>query len=96
MGIGKHTCEKVPNVLNQPLDYVENINPQSIFMTPTDSEEILSIANKMKGKRSEGHDGISTWLLKKCIKEIATPLTHIINKSLENGTVPEKMKITKS
>ena len=44
---------------------------------------------------SQGFDNISTKLLKSTIDEILIPLTHIINLSMQNGTVPEKMKIAK-
>ena len=46
-------------------------------------------------KNSQGFDNISTKLLKSTIDEILIPLTHIINLSMESGTVPEKMKIAK-
>ena len=46
-------------------------------------------------KSSQGFDNISTKLLKSTIDEILIPLTHIINLSMQSGTVPEKMKIAK-
>ena len=62
---------------------------------PTDHGEIIKITNKLKMKSSQGFDNISTKLLKFTIDEILIPLTHIINLSMQSGTVPEKMKIAK-
>ena len=69
--------------------------PHNFFFIPTDPGEILKITNKLKMKNSQGFDNISTKLLKSTIDEILIPLTHIINLSMESGTVPEKMKIAK-
>ena len=49
----------------------------------------------MKPKTSQGHDHISTKLLKETIYLILIPLTHIINQSFISGIVPETMKIAK-
>ena len=47
----------------------------------------------MKPKTSQGHDHISTKLLKETIDIILIPLTHIIHQSFISGIVPENMKI---
>ena len=49
----------------------------------------------MKPKTSQGHDNISTKLLKETIDLILIPLTHIINQSFTSGIVPGNMKIAK-
>ena len=69
--------------------------PHNFFFISTDPGEILKITNKLKMKSSQGFDNISTKLLKSTIDEILIPLTHIINLSMQSGTVPEKMKIAK-
>ena len=46
-------------------------------------------------KTSQGHDNISTKLLKETIDLILIPLTHIINQSFTSGIVPGNMKIAK-
>ncbi|KAJ8025136.1 hypothetical protein HOLleu_35256 [Holothuria leucospilota] len=38
-------------------------------------------------------DPIPTWLLKKCIKELAPIITKIINGSLLSGIFPESLKV---
>ena len=41
-----------------------------------------------------GYDDMSFNVVKKCSGEINVPTKHLFNLSLENGTFPEKMKIT--
>ena len=67
----------------------------SIFMSPTDPEEILKIIKFQKPKSSSGHDGISMKLLKQIGQEISTPLSIVINKTLTEGSVPDSMKLAK-
>ena len=49
----------------------------------------------MKAKKSTGFDNISSWLIKKLNTSICNPLAVVINKSLEQGCFPEKLKIAK-
>ena len=42
-----------------------------------------------------GYDDMNFNVVKKCSGEINVPTKHLFNLSLENGTFPEKMKITK-
>lgn len=69
-------------------------NKQMIFTAATENE-VLSIIKSMKSKTSSGLDEISSKLVKKCKEELSVPLTHIINCSLQEGTFPEKLKISK-
>ena len=49
----------------------------------------------MNSKKSTGYGDISNDLLKLIINEIVVPLEHIMNLSIVNGIVPDKMKIAK-
>ena len=66
----------------------------SIFLTPTDDEEIISVIKELKNKKSSGLDGISSFLIKKCYIHLIKPLTFIINLSLNTGEFPELYKIS--
>ena len=68
---------------------------KSLFLKPTNLIEILNIARSLKISYANGHDGISTYLLKQVIGNIITPLVHIFNLSLTTGTFPEAFKIAK-
>ena len=75
--------------------YLSNSHTHSLFFDPITPGDIISIIGKMKGKKSSGHDDISSKLLKSLKGEIAYPLSILINNSLSNGIVPETMKIAK-
>ncbi len=49
----------------------------------------------MKLKTSYGYDEIPTKILKASVYNIISPLTHIINRSLMTGIVPDQLKIAK-
>ncbi len=52
----------------------------------------MNIPSKVKNKKSEGHDKISTSFLKQIGNPLATPLSILINKSILEG-FPDAMKI---
>ena len=70
-----------------------NSNPQSLFFSPTTSNEITELINKLPLKKSSGHDNISNVLLKRLKQSITIPLSIIFNKSLEEGIFPDEMKL---
>ena len=55
----------------------------------------MEIISKMKPKSSSGLDNISCRLMKDISDIIATPLTLLINQSLQSGIFPDKLKIAK-
>ena len=52
--------------------------PNSLFLHPTDTRDIIKIINELKPKNSRGHDGISSKLVKDLKNEIAVPLSILI------------------
>ena len=68
---------------------------KSIFITPSDTEEIRQILGKLKCKNSSGHDELSCRLLKAIGESIAEPLCKLVNKSICEGTFPDILKIAK-
>lgn len=70
-------------------------NQHSIFLTPTDELEIITIVKKFKNKHStDGYD-LDMSLIKKVIHCVVKPLVHICNLSFLTGTFPGKMKMAK-
>ena len=55
----------------------------------------MHTTTNLKASTSEGYDNISTKLLKQTVKEVATPLAHIVNLSLSQGIFPNDMKLAK-
>ena len=65
-------------------------------MFPTCEGEILHTTTNLKASTSEGYDNISTKLLKQTVKEVSTPLAHIVKLSLSQGIFPNDMKLAKN
>jgi hypothetical protein len=94
--IGQKLADKIPQSLQHFSKYMTtDPNPNSIYWSPTSTEEIMQIFKNMKNKKSTGHDGISTSLLKKLQLSVSAPLTLLINKSMEMGDVPTNLKLAK-
>ena len=60
-----------------------------------DSHCVKQIIKGIKTSRSNGHDGISSELLKLISNDIADSITLIINQSLKSGIFPNQLKIAK-
>ena len=75
--------------------YLQRPNNNSLFLSPITQEEVISAANLIKPKSSQGYDNISCKIMKLSIEHIKHPLEHVLNLSLSNGIVPDKMKIAK-
>ena len=57
--------------------------------------DVVQIVSKLESKSSQDMFGISNFLLKKIIENIAIPLTHILNLSLQSGEIPSEFKNAK-
>ena len=68
---------------------------KSIFLSPTDTNEIINLLKNLKPKKSTGHDNINSQFLIRNKQAIAVPISILINKSLENGEVPTDCKVAK-
>ena len=64
-------------------------------MFPTDFSEITKIISNLKTKTSQGDDNISTKLLKLTSNITSNAIAHITNLSINQGIVPDKLKIAK-
>lgn len=69
-------------------------NNNSIFLFPTDANEMVKIIKSLNCTQSVGYDDIRTDIVKKCNKYICSPLSHIVNLSFEKGEFPEKLKFS--
>lgn len=70
-------------------------NIASIFLTPTNADEILHIISSLKSKPSSGYDYISTHHIKQIAHILSYPLTTLLNRSLSQGYFPTELKTAK-
>ena len=80
---------KNQNIIN-PVE-IPNIN-NSIFIEPTNKQEITSIIKNSKLKTSLDINLINMKIVKISIDYISSPLTHIFNLCISEGIFPQKMK----
>ena len=94
--VGKSCAAKIGPSKKTSQAYLGNSpHTNNMYMYPTDPEEIKKTIQHLKSKKSVGHDGISTKLLKNLSGAISLPLAIVMNKSLSEGIVPTDMKIAK-
>ena len=96
--IGKKFAQKIKNSKHD-LDYYCTkipINRNSMYMKPTNSEEINNIIKTLANKSSHGYDKISNKLLKELHPVILTPLTLIFNRSMEEGVFLDTIPLHKA
>ena len=93
--VGKSFADKIPSPSRSISNYLELLqkNSESLFFTPSSSEEIKKIITELPSKRSCGSDNISNVLLKELASILSAPLSMIINQSMCTGVFPDLMKL---
>ena len=91
--------ENIPRVQGDPLErtrkFVENKNVPEFDLGRVSVTDVKKAIKSHKNSHAEGHDGISTVMLKKIGWRIAPYLAHIINKSFEKKIFPDCWKLAK-
>ena len=96
VNVGPNLAKQIGNSKHNYKNYLPTVaSSNSLFLLPTNDEEIVSIIKLLKPKTSFGHDNISPKYLKKLYTGIVSPCVHIINLSLSTGIIPESMKLAK-
>ena len=95
VNVADGVTKKIPRSPKSPLDYLDNKNHNSFFITPTAPLEIVDIINVLKTGKSLGPNSIPIKLLKILPPHISSPLSQIINESFLSGVFPEKMQHAK-
>ncbi len=94
--VGKKYAEAIPNSRNSPNHYLgTSPNTKSLFLGPTDPNEIKKLIMSFKPKKSAGDDGITMQLLRWVSDSCSGPVATLINMSLEQGIFPCAMKLAK-
>ena len=75
--------------------YVPNVVAKSLFLAPTNAEEIISIVKSLNKSAATGFDSISMGAVLSSIHEIANVLSDICNLSFQTGIFPNLMKIAR-
>ena len=91
--VGTTEAKNIPDNDTDPMSFLKGLPPDSMFLHPTDTEEILKEAKKLNKKQSSGWDNIPSFILLQCIQELAPVLTHCINDSFQKGNYAQCLKL---
>ena len=93
--VGESYANKIKpsRVLVETYNAKIEMSESSMFLSPTDKEEIRSLIQNLPAENSSGYDDISNNLLKKLCPSILSPLEKIFNKSMNEGVFPDQMKL---
>ncbi len=91
--VGPAYANKIPKSNKKPEQYMKIRAKNSLFLQPTDPEEIDNIISNLKPKTSSGHDNINAKFLKYLKNELKVPISLLANKSLTDGIYPETYKL---
>ena len=64
-----------------------------MLMQNTTPEHVKKVIRQLKAKQSSDANGVSSKMIRFIGDEIANPLSHIFNISLNNGVFPSKLKL---
>ena len=92
--IGETLAEKFKTTSNYR-KYVKKRILNSFFLSPVVVNETLKEIAKLDDSKAGGDDNMKPGLVKKTRDVLADKITHIINLSLKNGVVPDKLKLAK-
>ena len=76
-------------------DYLRKKNDHSMFLEPTDEEEIHNVVSQFSLMRSRDHHDINMYCMKYIIASITKTLMHICNLSFSTGICPDETKIAR-
>ena len=94
--IGKNLASKITPPQNKEFhNFLSNPCSSILNFQHISAEDILKIIKSLKSKSSKSHDNMSSILLKQIKNHIAEPLTIIINKTIDSGIFPDKLKIAR-
>ena len=93
--VGEHLANSLP-VSKRPFsDYMQTRLTNSMFLTPITQVEIIDEIKNLRPRKAPGHDNITPKIVQFNADLLTEPLMYIYNLSVETGTVPSSLKISK-
>ena len=89
--IGRKVASAVPRSDVSPLSLMHGHSPNSLFFSPVTEPELATCMRGLK-RSSAGSDNIRPQELQDNIDLLVTPITHLMNLSLQHGVFPSRLK----
>lgn len=93
--VGQSLAHKIPEAKRSAISYLNKMYDKSIFLKPTNNNELITIIKNLKTDSSCGWDELSPKVLKFCHLPLLSPLVHLLNLSLNQGVFPDELKLAK-
>ena len=90
--VGTTQANTIPHTNTDPLSYLTVNNVNSMFLHPTDRDEIDKVCKLLAKKKSKGPDKLPAFMAINAKDAIMIPLVDCINSSFLSGTFPNNMK----
>ena len=90
--VGKMQAETVPPTETDPMAFLRGEPPNSMFLHPCNTEEVIKAVKALAKKPSKGPDTIPCNILFNSVDTIMQPLIHCINDSFVSGIFPDCLK----
>ena len=91
--VGTSEAKNIPHNETDPMSFLQGLPPESMFLSPTDKDELIKESKKLNKKKSSGWDNIPSFLLLEAIQELAPILAHCINDSFAKGNFAQCLKL---
>lgn len=92
--VGENLASKIPIYPESVHTFLQTPSPiQTMYLRPTDPDEIKKEIMKLNTKKSAGPDEISPKIIKLTVDQILQPLTTIFNDSIINSVYPDHFKV---
>ena len=91
--IAKQTEENLIKPKHKYSEYLKNPNTNSFFISPTNSDKVLSVIKELKHKKSIGPSSIPSKFLKLFQTALSKTISLITNLSFSFKTFPNNLKI---
>ena len=95
MNVGKTLAAQIPKSGPSFYTYLPEANKESIFLTPTDQQEIRNTILNIRNS-APGHDGISSKVINPVIEILVPPLTYITNLSFTELKIAQILPLYKN
>ena len=92
INIGPTLAKKIPHQSRNHSFYLGDKIANTIFLSSITAEEIDEIFRSLR-KSAQGHDELTSGILKLGLPYIKLPLLYVLNLSLEQGVFPKELKI---
>ena len=88
--IGPDLARKIPDTNVSYRSFLNSNCNESIFLRPTNVNELQEICSLFKSEKAPGYDNISMYTIRRSFDLLAEPLANSINLSLSKGIFLDK------